>query len=113
MDSHPCRLGNSTHCRRIGRLIEQRPPYLSRNETYALCGYADFSSMGILAGGLSVVASERRSEVARYGMRLVATSTLSNLASVAIAGIVLSMHWRSPVEQPPGASLDVPPCAFL
>lgn len=59
--------------------------------SFALCGFANFSSIAILAGGFSVVAPERRSEVARYGLRVVAASTLSNLMSAAIAGIFLSM----------------------
>jgi CNT family concentrative nucleoside transporter len=59
--------------------------------SFALCGLANFLSIAILAGGFSVVAPERRSEVARYGLRVVAASTLSNLMSAAIAGIFLSM----------------------
>ena len=59
--------------------------------SFALCGFANFSSIAILAGGFSVVAPERRSEVARYGLRVVAASTLSNLMSAAIAGVFLSM----------------------
>ena len=59
--------------------------------SFALCGFANFSSIAILAGGFSVVAPERCSEVARYGLRVVAASTLSNLMSAAITGIFLSM----------------------
>lgn len=50
------------------------------------------SSGDIAAAGLSVVAPERRSEVARYGLRVVAAGTLSNLMSAAIAGIFLTIH---------------------
>ena len=60
--------------------------------TFALCGFSNFSSIAILAGGFSAVAPERRSEVARYGLRVVAASTLSNLMSAAIAGTFLSLH---------------------
>ncbi|MBB5019177.1 CNT family concentrative nucleoside transporter [Chitinivorax tropicus] len=60
--------------------------------SFALCGFANFSSIAILTGGFSVVAPERRSEVARYGLRVVAAGTLSNLMSATIAGLFLSMH---------------------
>jgi concentrative nucleoside transporter, CNT family len=60
--------------------------------SFALCGFANFSSIAILTGGFSAVAAERRSEVARYGLRVVAAATLSNLMSAAIAGIFLSFH---------------------
>jgi CNT family concentrative nucleoside transporter len=60
--------------------------------SFALCGFANFSSIAILAGGFSAVAAERRAEVARYGLRVVAAATLSNLMSAAIAGIFLSFR---------------------
>lgn len=60
--------------------------------SFALCGFANFSSIAILTGGFSAVAPERRSEVARYGLRVVAAATLSNLMSAAIAGIFLTLH---------------------
>ncbi len=60
--------------------------------SFALCGFANFSSIAILAGGFGVVAPERRSEVARYGLRVVAAATLSNLMSATIAGIFLSVR---------------------
>lgn len=60
--------------------------------SFALCGFANFSSIAILIGGFSVVAPERRSEVTRYGLRVVVAGTLSNLMSATIAGIFLSLH---------------------
>ena len=60
--------------------------------SFALCGFANFSSIAILAGAFGVVAPERRSEVARYGLRVVAAGTLSNLMSATIAGIFLSLR---------------------
>ena len=60
--------------------------------SFALCGFANFSSVAILTGGFSAVAPERRSEVARYGLRVVAAGTLSNLMSATIAGVFLSLH---------------------
>jgi len=60
--------------------------------SFALCGFANFSSIAVLAGGFSAVAPERRSQVARYGLRVVVAGTLSNLMSATIAGIFLSVH---------------------
>jgi CNT family concentrative nucleoside transporter len=60
--------------------------------SFALCGFANFSSIAILTGGFSAVAPERRSEVARFGLRVVVAGTLSNLMSATIAGIFLSLH---------------------
>ncbi|MEJ2792374.1 NupC/NupG family nucleoside CNT transporter [Iodobacter sp. LRB] len=59
--------------------------------SFALCGFANFSSIAILAGGFGSVAPERRSEVSRYGLRVVAAATLSNLMSATIAGLFISM----------------------
>ena len=58
--------------------------------SFALCGFANLSSIAILAGGFGAVAPELRSEVARYGLRVVAAATLSNLASATIAGAFLA-----------------------
>jgi CNT family concentrative nucleoside transporter len=59
--------------------------------SFALCGFANLSSIAILAGGFGAVAPELRSEVARYGLRVVAAATLSNLASATIAGMFLGV----------------------
>jgi concentrative nucleoside transporter, CNT family len=59
--------------------------------SFALCGFANFSSIAILTGGFTAVAPELRSEVARYGMRALAAATLSNLMSATIAGLFLSL----------------------
>jgi concentrative nucleoside transporter, CNT family len=60
--------------------------------SFALCGFANLSSIAILVGGFSVVAPERRSEVTRYGIRVVIAGTLSNLMSATIAGMFLSLR---------------------
>jgi CNT family concentrative nucleoside transporter len=57
--------------------------------SFALCGFANFSSIAILAGGFGAVAPELRAPVARYGLRVVAAASLSNLASATIAGALL------------------------
>jgi CNT family concentrative nucleoside transporter len=53
----------------------------------ALCGFANFSSIAILLGGLGGMAPNRRSEIARLGLKAVAAGTLSNLTSAAIVGL--------------------------
>jgi len=57
--------------------------------SFALCGFANFSSIAILAGGFGAVAPGLRAEVARYGLRVVAAATLSNLTSATIAGALI------------------------
>ena len=58
--------------------------------SFALCGFANLSSIAILAGAFGAVAPELRAPVARYGLRVVAAASLSNFASAAIAGCMLS-----------------------
>ena len=58
--------------------------------SFALCGFANFSSIGILLAGFGSVAPGRRAEVARLGLRAVLAGTLSNLMSATIAGIFIS-----------------------
>ena len=55
--------------------------------TVALTGFANFSSIAILLGGLGGMAPERRGDIARFGIRAVIAGTLSNLTSAAIVGI--------------------------
>jgi CNT family concentrative nucleoside transporter len=56
--------------------------------TYALCGFANFGSLGILVGGLGVIVPERRAEVVALGMRAVLAGTLATLSSGALAGLL-------------------------
>lgn len=57
--------------------------------TFALCGFANFSSIAILLGGLGVMAPERRPEIATYGIRALFGASLANLMSAAIASFFL------------------------
>jgi CNT family concentrative nucleoside transporter len=57
--------------------------------TFALTGFANFGSLAILLGGLGGIAPERRSLIARFGIRAVLAATLANLMSATIAGILL------------------------
>jgi len=57
--------------------------------TFALCGFANLSSIGIQIGGIGALAPERRHDLARLGFRAVAAGTLANYLSASIAGILL------------------------
>ncbi|QCT19782.1 NupC/NupG family nucleoside CNT transporter [Jejubacter calystegiae] len=59
--------------------------------SFALCGFANLSSIAILIGGLGSMAPTRRHEVAQLGLKAVAAGTLSNLMSATIAGIFLAL----------------------
>lgn len=59
---------------------------------FALCGFANLSSIAILVGGLGAVAPVRRDEISRLGFRALLAATLSNLMSAAIAGFFLSLQ---------------------
>ncbi len=58
--------------------------------TFALCGFANLSSIAILLGGLGSLVPERRELIARFGLRAVAAGSLSNLMSAALAGLLIS-----------------------
>jgi CNT family concentrative nucleoside transporter len=57
--------------------------------TFALTGFANLGSLGILLGGLGGLAPNRRGDIAQLGVRCVAAATLANLMSGAIAGILI------------------------
>jgi len=57
--------------------------------TYALCGFANFGSVGILITGLSTMAPSRRAEIAELGLRALIGGTLANCITAAVAGILL------------------------
>ncbi|EJN6827421.1 nucleoside transporter NupC [Vibrio cidicii] len=58
--------------------------------SFALCGFANLSSIAILLGGLGGLAPNRRHDIARMGVKAVAAGTLSNLMAATIAGFFLS-----------------------
>lgn len=59
--------------------------------TIALCGFANFSSIAILLGGLGLMAPNRRSDIAELGLKALLAATLANLMSAAIAGFFFSL----------------------
>ena len=56
--------------------------------TYALCGFANFSSIAIQIGGIGGLAPERRSDLARFGLRAVLGGTVATLMTATIAGVL-------------------------
>ncbi len=58
--------------------------------TFALTGFANISSLGILLGGLGSLVPSRRSEIAALGLRAILAGTLANLMSATIAGILVT-----------------------
>jgi CNT family concentrative nucleoside transporter len=56
--------------------------------TYALCGFANFSSIAIQIGGLSPLAPNRRSDLAKLGLKAVFAGTLATLLTATLAGIL-------------------------
>ncbi|CAM2005400.1 NupC/NupG family nucleoside CNT transporter [Acanthopleuribacter pedis] len=64
-------------------------PRAQRIATYALCGFANFSSIGIQIGGLAALAPERRSDLARVGIRAMFGGALASWTTATVAGIFL------------------------
>jgi CNT family concentrative nucleoside transporter len=56
--------------------------------TYALCGFANFGSLGIMIGGLGTMVPERRSEITALGIRSIAAGTLATCMTGAVVGII-------------------------
>jgi CNT family concentrative nucleoside transporter len=55
--------------------------------TFALCGFANFSSIGIQIGGIGALAPEQRDQLAKFGIRAMLAGTMANLISASIVGI--------------------------
>ena len=56
--------------------------------TYALCGFANFGSLGILIGGMGAMAPERRGEIVALGLRSILSGTLATCMSGAVVGLL-------------------------
>ncbi|HIF9383194.1 TPA: NupC/NupG family nucleoside CNT transporter [Photobacterium damselae] len=59
--------------------------------TFALCGFANLTSIAMLMGGLGGIVPQRRPDIARLGMKAIFAATLANLMSATLAGIFLPM----------------------
>jgi CNT family concentrative nucleoside transporter len=58
--------------------------------TYALCGFANFGSIGIQIGGIGALAPSRKQDLARLGFRAMLAGTMANYLAAAIAGLLLN-----------------------
>ena len=56
--------------------------------TYALCGFANFGSLGIMIGGMAAMVPERRAEIASLGAKTLISGTLATLMTAAVVGVV-------------------------
>jgi CNT family concentrative nucleoside transporter len=72
-----------------GPLFGQIDPKSFTIATFALCGFANFSSIGIQIGGIGALAPNRRHDLARLGMRAMLAGTLANFITATIAGFLL------------------------
>jgi CNT family concentrative nucleoside transporter len=57
--------------------------------TYAMCGFANFGSLGIMIGGIAAMAPERRAEIASLGPRTIVSGTLATCMTAALVGVLL------------------------
>jgi CNT family concentrative nucleoside transporter len=73
----------------LGKIRNQLDPHSFTIATYALCGFANFSSIAIQVGGIGALAPSRKSDLARLGLRAVAAGTMANFMSACIAGMLL------------------------
>ena len=73
----------------LGPLKSQLDPRSFTIATYALCGFANFSSIAIQIGGIGALAPNRKSDLARLGLKAVAAGSMANFMSACIAGILL------------------------
>ncbi len=66
--------------------ISERAKIIS---TYALCGFANFSSIGIQIGGISAIAPSRRSDLARVGLKAMIGGALASWITATLAGMLI------------------------
>src|SRR5437773_2401954 len=73
----------------LAPLKEQLDPRSFTIATYALCGFANFSSIAIQIGGIGALAPSRKSDLARLGLKAVAVVSMANYMSACIAGMLV------------------------
>jgi CNT family concentrative nucleoside transporter len=73
----------------LGKIKAQLDPKSFVIATYALCGFANLSSIAIQIGGIGALAPNRKSDLARLGLRAVAAGSMANFMSACIAGMLL------------------------
>jgi CNT family concentrative nucleoside transporter len=73
----------------LGPMKAQLDPKSFVIATFALCGFANLSSIAIQVGGIGALAPTRKSDLARLGLRAVAAGSMANFMSACIAGMLL------------------------
>ncbi|MBL8538384.1 MAG: hypothetical protein JNM59_13340 [Hyphomonadaceae bacterium] len=73
----------------LGEIRETLSPRTVAITTFALCGFANLSSIGILMAALNTLTPKRAPDMARYGLHVVAAGSLSNLMSAALASLFI------------------------
>jgi CNT family concentrative nucleoside transporter len=73
----------------LGPMKETLDPRSFTIATFALCGFANFSSIGIQIGGIGALVPERRHDLARLGLRAMLAGTLANFITAIIVGFLL------------------------
>jgi CNT family concentrative nucleoside transporter len=74
---------------KLGEVRQSLDPRSFTIATFALCGFANFSSIAIQIGGIGALAPNRKSDLARLGLKAMMAGTLANFMSAAIAGLLL------------------------
>jgi concentrative nucleoside transporter, CNT family len=74
---------------RLGPMQGTLEPRSFTIATFALCGFANFSSIGIQIGGIGALAPNKRGDLARLGVRAMLAGTMANLMSASLVGIML------------------------
>jgi CNT family concentrative nucleoside transporter len=73
----------------LGRMKAVLDPRSVTIATFALCGFANFSSIGIQIGGIGALAPNKRDQLAKLGFRAMIAGTMANLMSASIVGLLM------------------------
>jgi len=73
----------------LGQIKDTMDPRSFTIATYALCGFANFSSIGIQIGGISALAPNKRNDLASLGLRAMLAGTMANLMSASIVSMLI------------------------
>jgi concentrative nucleoside transporter, CNT family len=74
---------------KLGAMKSNLDPRTFTIATYALCGFANFGSIGIQIGGIGALVPDRRHDLARLGLRALLAGTMANFMTACIAGVLL------------------------